>query len=359
MRGLQRHLVTPAGGGLIDLVELERRSASLLSPSVYDYFAGGADDELTLRDNTESWNLVRLRPRVLRDVSCVETSTSILGTSVATPVGIAPTAYQRLAHPDGELATARGAASAQCLHVLSTRATASPAEVAEAAPGAPRWFQVYVLRDRARTERLVRAALAAGASALVLTADTPVIGRRLRDVRNSFVLPTNVGEADIDLDAGAEGNLADQDPTLAFTDIGWLRDVAGDVPVVVKGVVRADDATACLDAGASAIWVSNHGGRQLDGCIACADALPEIVEAVAGRAEVYVDGGIRRGLDVLRAIALGATAAFIGRPMIWGLTTGGAEGVRAVVDGLTAELAHAMALAGAPSVSDITRDLVA
>ena len=216
-----------------------------------------------------------------------------------------------------------------------------------------------MLRDRSRTEKLVGAALEVGVSALVLTADTPVIGRRLRDLRNSFVLPTNLGTAEIDLEVGAEANLADQDPTLTFADIAWLRDLAGDVPVVVKGVTRADDAIACLDAGASAIWVSNHGGRQLDGCIACADALPDVVDAVGGRAEVYVDGGIRRGLDVLRAIALGATAAFIGRPMIWGLTTDGAEGVRTVIDGLTAELAHAMALAGAPSVRDITSDLVA
>jgi 4-hydroxymandelate oxidase len=356
---VQRHLVASAGSGLIDLVELERRAASLLSPSVYDYFAGGADDETTLRENTAAWDRIRLRPRVLRDVSVVDTATTILGAPVATPVAIAPTAYQRLAHPDGEVATARGAAAAGCLHVLSTRATATPQEVEDAAPGAPRWFQVYVLRDRGRTEKLVTAALEAGVSALVLTADTPVIGRRLRDARNRFVLPTNLGEADLDLEAGAEANLSDQDPALTFDDIAWLRELAGDVPLVVKGVTRADDAVACLDAGAAAIWVSNHGGRQLDGCISGAGALPEVVDAVATRAEVYVDGGIRRGTDVLRALALGATAAFIGRPMLWGLTTAGAEGVRDVVGGLTAELAHAMALAGAPSVRDLTPDLIA
>lgn len=359
MRGVQRHLVASSGGGLTDLADLERQAAALLSQSIYDYFAGGADDEVTLKESTEAWDRIRLRPRVLRDVSRVDTSTAMLGTAVGTPIGIAPTAYQRLAHPDGELATARGAASAGCLHVLSTRATASPSEVEDAAPGAPRWFQVYVLRDRARTEKLVRAAVESGVKALVLTADTPVIGRRLRDVRNSFVLPTNLGEADVDLEAGDEGNLADQDPSLSFDDISWLSDLAEGVPIVVKGVTRGDDAVACLDSGADAVWVSNHGGRQLDGCIACADALPEVVAAVADRAEVYVDGGIRRGIDALRALAIGATAVFVGRPMIWGLTTGGADGVRGVIDGLTAELAHAMALAGAANVAELTPDLIA
>lgn len=356
---MQRHLVSFAGGGLIDLDELERQSAALLSASVYDYFAGGADDETTLRDNVDAWSRVRLRPRVLRDVSRVDTSASVLGTALATPIGIAPTAYQRLAHPDGELATARGAASAGCLHVLSTRATASPAEVEAAAPGAPRWFQVYVLRDRGRTEKLVNAALESGASTLVLTADTPVIGRRLRDVRNRFVLPTNLGEAEVDLEVGAEGNLADQDPSLSFDDLRWLENMAGGVPIVVKGVSRGDDAKACVEAGAAAIWVSNHGGRQLDGCVATADALPEVVAAVGGDAEVYVDGGVRRGTDVLRALALGARAVFVGRPTLWGLTTGGADGVREVIDGLTAELAHAMALAGAAALTDLTPDLIA
>lgn len=296
---------------------------------------------------------------MLRDVSDVDTSTTILGTQVTSPIGVAPTAYQRLAHPEGELATACGAAAAGCLHVLSTRATATPAEVEQAAPGAPRWFQVYVLRDRNRTEELVRVAVSSGARALVLTADTPVIGRRLRDLRNEFVLPTNLGEAEVSLDAGAEGNLADQDPSITFDDLAWLSDIGSGVPVVVKGVTRADDAVACLDAGAAAVWVSNHGGRQLDGCIACADALPEVVDALDGRGEVYVDGGVRSGLDALRALAMGATAVFVGRPMLWGLASGGAAGVQEVLQGLTAELAHAMALAGAPAIGDLTPDLLA
>lgn len=342
----------------VDLVELERRSATLLSPSVYDYFAGGAEDELTLADNRAAWDRIRLRPRVLRDVSAVDTSTTVLGTALRTPIAVAPTAYQRMAHPDGELATARGAAEAGALHVLATRATASPPEVEAAAPAAPRWFQVYILRDRTRTEAIVRSAVASGARALVLTADTPVLGRRLRDLRNRFVLPTNLGDASVDLDAGAEGNMADQEAGLTFDDIGWLREIGGGVPVVVKGVVRGDDATACLAAGADAVWVSNHGGRQLDGCIACADALAEVVDAVGDGGEVYVDGGVRHGLHALRALALGARAVFVGRPVIWGLTTGGGDGVAAVLAQLTAELAHGMALACVPSIADVGRDLV-
>lgn len=359
MRGLQRHLVASPGRGLIDLEELERRASDLLERSVYDYFAGGADRETTLADNVAAWGRLRLRPRVLRDVSNVLTETTVLGTPVASPIGVAPTAYQRLAHPDGELATARGAAAAGSLHVLSTRATAKPAEVERAAPGAPRWFQVYVLRDRSRTEDLVRAAVASGVRALVLTADTPVIGRRLRDVRNEFVLPTNLGESEVSLAAGSEGNLSDQDPSVTFDDIAWLREIGSGAPVVVKGLTRADDAIRCLDAGAAAVWVSNHGGRQLDGCVACADALVEVLAAVDGRGEVYVDGGIRSGLDALRALAMGATAVFVGRPVLWGLTTGGDAGVQAVMQGLTAELAHAMALAGAASIGELTPDLLA
>lgn len=367
MRPLQRHLGAGPGGGLIpaaggggdvDLAELEDEAARLLPPAVYDYFAGGADDELTLADNVDAWSRVRLRPRVLRDVSAVDTSTTLLGTPVATPLAVAPTAFQRMAHPDGELATAVGAAAAGALMVLSTRATATAADVAAAAPGAPRWFQVYVLRDRGRTAALVEAAAGAGVHALALTADTPILGRRLRDVRNGFVLPPTLGSPSLEVPPGAEGNLADQDPRLTFDDIAWLTDLSG-LPVVVKGVVRADDARRCVDAGASAVWVSNHGGRQLDGCVATAEALGEVVDAVGDRCEVYVDGGVRRGTDVLRALALGARGVFVGRPVLWGLATGGSDGVRAVLDGLQAELVRALALAGVASLADVGFDLVA
>jgi 4-hydroxymandelate oxidase len=242
--------------------------------------------------------------------------------------------------------------------VLSTRATATPAQCAAAAPDVPRWYQVYLLQDEARSEQLVLAARDAGVRALVLTVDTPVLGRRRRDILNGFEIPADIGAASIHLEPGEPTNFVDQRASLTFDDIGKLHELAG-LPVVVKGVLRADDARACLDAGAAAIWVSNHGGRQLDGAVSTAVALPEVLDEVGGAAEVYVDGGIRSGNDALKAIAVGATAVFVGRPLLWGLAVGGRDGARKVLDGLRSELSLAMALAGAPSIADVTRDLVA
>lgn len=341
----------------MDLAALEEEARSLLPGPTYDYLAGGAGDEVSLRDAVAAWDRIRLRPRVLRDVGNVDTSTTVLGQAVGSPVMVAPTAFHRLAHDAGEEETARGAGAAGALMVVATRATSSPEMVAAAAPGAPRWYQVYVLQERDHTARMVERAAAAGYTALVLTGDTPMLGQRLRDVRNAFVLPANVGEAAMQAGA-AVGSLIDQDPSITFECIGWLRELSG-LPVIVKGVLRGDDAVACLDAGAVGIGVSNHGGRQLDGAVSPADALPEVVEAVGDRGEVYVDGGIRRGVDVLRALALGARAVMVGRPVLWGLATGGAEGVRRVLRGFQHELALAMALCGARTVGEITADLVA
>lgn len=343
---------------LLDLDQLEAQAREKLDQGVFDFVAGGADDELTLAANRSAWDTIGLRPRVLRDVTQVETTTTLLGTPVSTPVGIAPTAFQRLYHPEGECEMARGAAARQALMVLSTRATATPAECHLAAEGAPRWYQVYVLNDRSRNERMIAAAVESGISALVLTGDTPVLGRRRRDVVNQFILPSNLGGPSLELEPGEEGHLVDQAADVTFEDIAWLHDLSG-LPVVVKGVVRADDAVACVEAGAAAVWVSNHGGRQLDGCVPTALALAEVVDAVGEQAEVYVDGGVRRGNDVVRAMAIGADAVFLGRPAVWGLATGGAAGVEHVVKGLTAELKLAMSLCGARSCEEITRDLVA
>lgn len=330
----------------------------MLDQGIYDYVAGGAEDEQTLAANAAAWEKLLLRPRVLRDVTSVDASTTLLGAAVSSPIGIAPTAFQRLMHPEGECAMARGAAARGALMVLSTRATSSPAECCQAAPGGPRWYQVYVLNDRSRNERLIEEAVKSGISALVLTADTPVLGRRRRDLVNQFVLPPNLGGPSLELEPGEEGNLVDQAADVTFDDIAWLHEISG-LPVVVKGVVRGDDASACVEAGAAAVWVSNHGGRQLDGCLPTAAALPEVVSAVGEVAEVYVDGGIRRGVDVLRALALGADAAFVGRPAVWGLTTDGAAGVELVLKGLKGELTLAMTLAGARSIDEITPDLIA
>jgi len=236
-------------------------------------------------------------------------------------------------------------------------------DIANAAPELPRWFQVYILRDRGWTAELVRRAAAAGSRALVLTIDAPTVGRNLRALRSKFTFPQSqlanlapgvpTDPAELQRYIGAQ-----HDPVIGFEDIAWLRETA-ELPVVVKGVLRGDDAIACLDAGADAVMVSNHGGRQLDTSVATADALRAVAEGVAGRAEIYVDGGIRRGTDVLKALALGATAVMVGRPVIWGLATGGADGVFGVLDGLREELVRAMILCQTPTLGDISSDLLA
>lgn len=345
----------------MDLDGIEAAARQRLDQATYDYFAGGAGDELTLSANLAAWSRLRLRPRVLRDVSRVSTATTVLGRPVEVPLIAAPVAYQRLLDPSGEIATARAMAGCGGLLVLSTRSSCSVEEVAAATPGASWWFQVYVMRDRNWTEELVLRAAEAGASAVVLTVDTPVLGRRKRDIRNHFVLPEavvtgNLPEGATRSDGGGEDRFY-QSADVTPDDVGWLGDVSS-LPVVTKGVLRGDDAGVCLDAGAAGVVVSNHGGRQLDGTVATADVLAEVVDAVQGRGEVYVDGGIRRGSDVVKALALGARAVMVGRPLMWGLTAGGEEGVASVVHGLGEELATAMALCGAASPELLTPDLV-
>jgi 4-hydroxymandelate oxidase len=351
----------------LDLAALEAAARERLERGVYDYIAGGADAELTLADNLAAWSRLRLRPRVLRDVTEVSTATTLLGSPVPTPLLVAPMAYHRMADPDGEAASAAGAAAAGAAYVCSTQATMSVEEVADAAPDALRWFQVYVVRDRGWTAELVARAATAGYRALVLTVDVPLLGTRLRDLRNDFRLPTGLKPANApptgaarqrELAADVLAQAGQFDPALTPDTIGWLAERSG-LPVVVKGVLRGDDAVACLDAGAVGVVVSNHGGRQLDGVVATADALPEVAAAVGDRAEVYVDGGIRHGTDILKALALGARAVLIGRPVLWGLAAGGAAGVERVLSALVAELRLAMALCGAVSLDQITPDLLA
>ena len=331
---------------------LEDRARAVLPQPVFDYYAGGAGDEDTLAANASAWSAVRLRPRVLRDVSHVDTSTTVLGSRVAAPVLVAPTAFHRLAHPSGELATAQGTSAAGSLLVLSTRSSTRLESVAEAA--GPWWFQVYVLRDRGLTKQLVQRATAAGARALVLTGDTPYVGRKRRN-RDTLSIPDEDFRAN--LERLTDVTLAEQAANVTFEDIGWLSELSG-LPVLVKGVLRADDATRCLQAGAAGVIVSNHGGRQLDGAVATAHALPEVAQALSGRGEVLVDGGIRSGRDVLRALALGARAVLLGRPILWGLATDGAAGVQRVLTELQEDTAHVMALAGASCVAEVTEDLV-
>jgi 4-hydroxymandelate oxidase len=334
--------------------DFEAAAREKLEPSVYDYFAGGSDDQFSLKDNQSAWQRIPLRPRVLRDVSTIDMATTLLGSPVAAPIGIAPTAAHGLVHTDGELATAKGAADAQMLYTVSTMATRSLEDIAAAAPGAPQWFQLYVRGDLDHARPLVQRAEAAGYSALMVTVDVPTLGLRRHE-------GVNLGDR-VDLvhmpKPGADGSgVYDRHVALTFDDLATIVSWTG-LPVLAKGVLRADDAAACVRAGVAGIVVSNHGGRQLDTTIDPPTALSEVASAVGDVAEIYVDGGICRGTDVVKAIALGADAVLIGRLAIWGLAVDGAEGVRAVLEDLGTELERAMKLCGAPSLADLTSDLV-
>jgi isopentenyl diphosphate isomerase/L-lactate dehydrogenase-like FMN-dependent dehydrogenase len=305
-----------------------------------------------------------LRPRLLRDVETVTTARSVLGIELAAPIIVAPMAYQRHAHPDGEVAMARGAAAFGTIMTLSTMATASPAEVAAAAPDAPRWFQLYVFRDDGVTRSLLEQAVDAEFRAIVLTVDAPYFGRRERDIRTGWMIPD---EPSVPALAAALGSMRQttviEHFKLISASVSWrdVERIAGEtkLPVLVKGIHTAEDASLAVEHGAAGIVVSNHGGRQLDGVAATVDTLPEVVEAVGGQVEVLVDGGIRRGVDVVVALALGARAVLVGRPALWGLAVDGADGAQRVLELLRDELALALGLCGCCSPDDVTRAHVA
>jgi 4-hydroxymandelate oxidase len=342
---------------LLTLDDAERLAEQVVAPEAWGYIAGGAGDERTLAWNREAFARCRLRPRVLVDVSAVTTETTVLGTPVSMPVLVAPMAFQQLAHEEHELATARGTAAARTIMCLSTVATATPSQVAEAVPDGERWLQIYVFRDREVSDAVIEEALESGFSALVLTADLPVYGIRHRESRAGFVLPDDTAPAIAAARArGGEGTagLGLLESALEWDYVTELRERFG-VPVAVKGLVTAEDARLACEHGAAAVVVSNHGGRQLDGAIASLEALPEVVEAVDGRAEVYLDGGVRRGTDVVTALALGARAVLVGRPVLYGLAFGGAKGVEQVLGILREETENALALLGCRSPEEVTR----
>jgi isopentenyl diphosphate isomerase/L-lactate dehydrogenase-like FMN-dependent dehydrogenase len=332
--------------GPLNVWDYERLAEEKLDANAHAYFAGGAGDEVTLRENLAAFERRKLRPRVLVDVRSVSTATTVLGTQIALPILVAPLALQRMAHPDGELATARAAAAAGTIMCLSTASTARPAEVAAAAPGAPRWFQVYVFAERSLTEELIAEAVENGFLALALTADTPYLGRRERDLRVDFSIPEQLTVAGDIFTKGFHAGLS-------WRDLEWLAGYG--LPVVVKGILTSEDAHLACEHGAAAVVVSNHGGRQLDGVPASLDSLEEVVAAVDGRAEVLLDGGVRRGTDVLKALALGARAVLIGRAMVWGLTVAGEEGVADVLRLLRDEVELGLALLGCASPADVAR----
>ncbi|KAH7043494.1 hydroxyacid oxidase-like protein 1 [Linnemannia elongata] len=398
----------------ISIADLEHNAHTTLAINALDYYRSGANDMQTLKDNQDAYSRLRLRPRILRDVSKVDTTTTLLGHKVSSPICIAPTAMQRLANDAGEKATARAAAKAKKCMILSSWSTTSAEDTIEAGREVPWdqsasgalplfWFQLYVYKDRVVTEQLIRRVEKAGYKALVITVDTPFLGRRLADVRNVFKLPghmsmanfehkdskvtmaTILDHSDEDESSSASDNkdvsnyekktgaskkvvrqesslaayvVSQIDPTLNWSDIAWVRSITK-LPVVVKGVLTAEDAKLAADTGVEAILVSNHGGRQLDGVLATIDALPEVLEAVKGRGvEVYIDGGVRKGTDVLKALALGAKAVFLGRPILWGLAHDGEEGVSLALNLIQQEFELAMALAGCCKIEDINRDHV-
>jgi isopentenyl diphosphate isomerase/L-lactate dehydrogenase-like FMN-dependent dehydrogenase len=344
---------------VVNLADFEALARERLERQSFDYICGGAGDELTLADNPLGWRRWRLRPRVLTDVSAIDTSTRLLGADSRLPVGTAPMAYQHFAHPDAEAATSRAAARAGVLFCLSTMSSRSLDEVADAADeagGGPRWFQLYVHRDRGLSEELVRRATVAGYKALVLTVDLPVAGLRERDERNRFAYPQQFGNfVRPEQVAAVVGGF--NDASLSWDDMPWLRGLS-ELPLVVKGILTAEDAALAVEHGAQGVWVSNHGGRQLDRTPATVDVLAEVVDAVGGRVEVYVDGGIRRGVDVLTAIALGARGVFIGRPLGYALAADGEAGVGRAFEILAAELRTDMALLGVTALDQLTREHV-
>ena len=353
---------------VLSLDELEPLARARLPQMAYDYIAGGSDAEWTLCENSAAFNRLQLVPRILVDVAERQLATTVLGTPVSMPILVAPMAFHGLAHTEGELATARGAAAAGTIMIVSTASNYSLEAIAGTGR-APRWFQLYVYRDRGLTRSLVRRAAAAGYDALCVTVDVPLIGRRRRDIRNEFTLPEGLQLANFadtaadDLpDAARESGLAayvaaQWEPALTWRDIDWLRSLSP-LPLVLKGIMSSEDARLAVEHGASAIVVSNHGGRQLDTAPATISVLPGIVEAVNGGIEVLLDGGIRRGTDVLKALALGARAVLIGRPVLWGLALDGEAGVRGVLDLLRAELDVAMALVGCPSLKAVSSALI-
>ncbi|KAM0924790.1 hypothetical protein ACQ4PT_004714 [Festuca glaucescens] len=351
-------------GEITNMMEYQAIAKQKLPKMAYDYYASGAEDEWTLKENREAFSRILFRPRILIDVSTIDMTTSVLGLKISMPIMIAPTAFQKMAHPEGEYATARAAAAAGTAMTLSSWATSSVEEVASTGPGI-RFFQLYVYKDRKVVEQLVRRAEKAGFKAIALTVDTPRLGRREADIKNRFVLPPNLtlknfegldlGKMDQAADSGLASYVAGQiDRTLSWKDVKWLQTITT-MPILVKGVITAEDARLAVHSGAAGIIVSNHGARQLDYVPATISALEEVVTAAQGRIPVFLDGGVRRGTDVFKALALGAAGVFIGRPVVFALAAEGEAGVRNILRMIREEFELTMALGGCTKLSDITR----
>lgn len=352
----------------VSISDYEIIAKEKLSQSAYDYYSSGANDEITLRENCEAYKRIFLIYRVLKDVSKRDLTTEVLGNKISMPLMIAPTAFHKMANESGEVAVAKAATKAGTIMILSTLSNSSAEEVTKASDGNI-WFQLYVFKDREITVNLIKRVENAGCKALVLTVDAPFLGLRERDVKNKFNLPDGFTvknlepyykeKLSLNHDSGIAGYFSENlDPSLNWKDIEWLKSKTS-LPVLIKGIGCKEDALLAVQYGADGILVSNHGGRQLDTCRATIDVLPEVADAVSGKIEIMLDGGIRRGTDILKAIALGAKTVLIGRPVLWGLAAEGENGVSSVLDILRNELDLAMALCGCDSVSKITKDLIA
>ena len=349
----------PDPDALLSLADYERAAGERLSTRAWAYISGGAADELTRADNVTAWQRWLLRPRMFTGVT-PSTEVELLGVRRPHPVIVAPTAFAGLCHPDAEPGLARAAAATGSVFCLATLAGTTPAALSAAVPEAPRWFQVYVLRDRGVTRELIGRAREHGFEALVVTADRPVIGVRNRETRHA-VRAGSVRAATPEIDAAiGSASPADYgemiDPAVRWDDLASLAEAG--LPVIVKGILTAQDARLARDHGAAGVVVSNHGGRQLDSVMAGADALPEIADAVGSEIDVIVDGGIRRGTDVLKALALGARAVMVGRPPLWGLGVEGTAGAQRVLEILIAELMTTLTLAGVADAGSVERELV-
>lgn len=353
---------------LVNITDYEKLAKEKLTQMAYDYYSSGANDEITLRENIDAYKRIFLKYRVLVDVSNIDMSTEVLGQKISMPLMIAPTAFHKMAHADGETAVAKAAGNAGTIMILSTLSNSDVEDVVKASSG-PVWFQLYVYKDREVTKDLVKRAEKAGCKAIVLTVDAPFLGTRERDVRNNFNLPEGLSVKNLlpvkkdKLPESGDSNLSGYvqkylDPSLSWKDVEWLRSITN-LPVLIKGIACKEDALIAVEHGAAGIVVSNHGGRQLDTCRATIDVLPEVADAVQGKTEILIDGGIRRGTDILKAVALGAKAVLIGRPVIWGLTADGENGVKSVLGIFRKEFHLAMALCGCDSVDKIKRELIA
>jgi 4-hydroxymandelate oxidase len=347
----------------VDFDALEHQAEALMPAASFAFCACGADDEVTMVDNINAWRALRLRPRMLRDVTAIDTRVSLLGKQLPTPIMVAPTGRHKLFHPLGERATARGAAAAGSAYVMASNSNILIEDVAEERRDAPQWFQLYYWPNKAEVEALIDRLVEAGFTALVLTVDAPVGGWAPRAARQQHeptpdILNINMPGRPMARTAYHPDFVGKVIYPATWRELEWLVK-RSPIPVLVKGVLRGDDAVACAEHGARGIIVSNHGGRHLDTTVTTAAVISEVVQSVGNKAEVYVDGGIRRGTDIFKALALGARAVLVGRPVIWGLTVSGAEGVTAVLDHLHVELVRAMQLSGCASLDQITPDLIA